>query len=386
MLLLLACSPWIMVGFYMAGWIRMPRDLPPAPPMRGAGGARPPRVSIIVPARNEERSIGSCVESLTKQEYPDFEVLVVDDRSEDRTAAIVRSLPLGNASRVTIVEGTPLPDGWFGKPWACQQGGEAATGELLLFTDADTIHAPDLLPRVVAALEEDRADALSLVGRQILGTFWERVIQPQIFGLIGMRFPRLDRVMGGGRWRDAVANGQYMILTRRSWEELGGHGSVRHEVVEDVRMAQELVRRGNRLTIRRAEEAFATRMYQSLSELVNGWTKNVATGTRQTALPGVGSVAVPALLSLILILWVVPPVVLLAGATGVIPGSDWLPWAGFATLSGVLIWSGASWRMGVFPLYGVFYPLGAAMTAFILLRSWVRGSRRIEWKGRRYST
>jgi chlorobactene glucosyltransferase len=297
-------TPWIVLGAFMAFGIRFPRPLPPPPAPDGAGR---PRVSIVVPARNEEHNIGRCLSSLTAQEYPDFEVLVVDDRSEDRTAAIVRKHPTGNAHRVVLVEGRPLPPGWFGKPWACQQGAEAATGDLLLFTDADTIHAPLLLARSVAALQEDRADALSLVGRQIMETFWERVVQPQIFTLIGMRYTRLDRPVDGGRWTAAVANGQYMLLTRPALEGMGGHAAVKHEVVEDIRMAQELVRGGGRITIRGAEDALGTRMYRNLRELVDGWTKNLFTGARQAAPRGLGAVAVPAILLHLVVLWLLPP-------------------------------------------------------------------------------
>jgi chlorobactene glucosyltransferase len=374
-------TPWIVLGAFMAFGIRFPRPLPPPPAPDGAGR---PRVSIVVPARNEEHNIGRCLSSLTAQEYPDFEVLVVDDRSEDRTAAIVRKHPTGNAHRVVLVEGRPLPPGWFGKPWACQQGAEAATGDLLLFTDADTIHAPLLLARSVAALQEDRADALSLVGRQIMETFWERVVQPQVFTLIGMRYTRLDRPVDGGRWTAAVANGQYMLLTRPALEGMGGHAAVKHEVVEDIRMAQELVRGGGRITIRGAEDALGTRMYRNLRELVDGWTKNLFTGARQAAPRGLGAVAVPAILLHLVVLWLLPPLVLLAALAGWL-GAGMLLWSGVTTLLSVLLWVAGSLKMRVPPAYGLAYPLGAGAAALIVARSWIRGSRRIEWKGRRYA-
>lgn len=374
-------TPWIVLGAFMAFAIRFPRPLPPPPP---PDGSVRPRVSIVVPARNEEHNIGRCLATLTAQDYPDFEILVVDDRSEDRTAALVREHPGGNARRVVLVEGRPLPPGWFGKPWACQQGADVASGELLLFTDADTVHAPDLLARSVAALEEDRADALSLVGRQIMETFWERVVQPQIFTLIGMRYTRLDRPVDGGRWTEAVANGQYMLLTRPGLEGMGGHAAVKHEVVEDIRMAQELVRGGGRITVRGAEDALGTRMYRNLRELVDGWTKNLFTGARQAAPWGLGAVAMPAILVHLVVLWLLPPLVLLAALAG-LAGEGVFLWAGVTTLISALLWAVGSRKMQVPPGYGLAYPLGAAATAFIVARSWIRGSRRIEWKGRRYA-
>lgn len=366
----------------MALGIRFPRPLAPAP---GAGPPPSlPRVSIVVPARNEEHNIGRCLAGLTAQDYPDFEVLVVDDRSEDGTAAVVRAHPAGNARRLEVVEGRPLPPGWFGKPWACRQGSDASTGELVLFTDADTVHAPDLLARAVAALREDRADALSLVGRQLMESFWERVVQPQVFSLIALRYPRLDRPVDGGRWRDAVANGQYILLSREALDRLGGHEAVRGEVVEDIRLAQELVRAGGRITVRGAEDVFGTRMYRNLRELVEGWTKNLATGARQAAPAGLSSLALPGLLVHLVGMWLVPPLVLAAAVAG-LTGPGLLLWAGAATGMSAVLWMAGSVRMGAPVLYGLAYPLGAAVTAFMIVRSWVRGSRRIEWKGRRYA-
>lgn len=401
---LLLTLPWIATGAFLAFGIRFPRPLPPAPLRDGpehpvpdgpasAGISRAPTpqepagsplVSVIVPARNEEHNILRCLEGLTAQQGVRVEVLVVDDRSDDRTAELARSVPPGRAERVEVITGRELPPGWFGKPWACQQGAEAARGEILLFTDADTVHGPDLLARSVAGLREDGADVLSLVGRQLMETFWEKVVQPQVFTLIGMRFPRLDRPVEGRRWAHAVANGQYLLVTRQAYDAVGGHEAVKGEVVEDVRLAQELTRGGFRLTVRGAEDALATRMYRNLGELVQGWMKNMYTGATQLAPPHLRRVAIPLILLILLGLWVAPPLVLVGAlAGGGSPGV--LAWAGTATGAGLAIWSAGSVRMGASAIYGLFYPLGAATAALILARSWLRGGRRIEWKGRRYA-
>ena len=145
-------------------------------------------MSVVVPARDEAVNIGSCVASLAASTYPDFELVVVDDRSSDGTATLARAMGPGNARALRVLDGTELPEGWLGKPWACAQGAAGATGELLLFTDADTVHGPDLLGRAVAALEEDRADLLTVTGRQLMGSFWERLVQPQIFLMMIFRF------------------------------------------------------------------------------------------------------------------------------------------------------------------------------------------------------
>ncbi len=194
MVILLLLLPWMALGAFALLRIRLPVKLPAvagaahptapgregemAPASSGApAGADHPAetslVSIVVPARNEEATIEACLRSLTSQDYPAFEILVVDDQSSDRTAEIVRGIPRGRAREVRLVPGAPLPQGWFGKPWACAQGAALARGSRILFTDADTVHAPGLLARAVAGLEEDRADVLTLLGRQVMETFWE---------------------------------------------------------------------------------------------------------------------------------------------------------------------------------------------------------------------
>ncbi|TVP74892.1 MAG: glycosyltransferase [Gemmatimonadales bacterium] len=403
-----ALLPWIAVGVYMAFFIREPRPLPPAPDASApdaagpdaagpdaAGPAHAPDVpppadtlvSIIVPARNEARVIERCVASLTRLEGAGqgirHEIIVVDDGSTDDTAARVEALDPGTAMSLRLLPGEPLPDGWFGKPWACMQGARAARGDLLLFTDADTVHEPTLLIRALAGLREDDLDALSLLGHQEMGTFAERLVQPQVFALIGVRFRGLDQPVDRSRRRHAIANGQFILVRREAYDAIDGHGAVRGEVVEDLRLAQEIVDRGYRLAVRLGEDVFSTRMYTSLGELVDGWTKNVATGARQAAGP-LAPVALPGLLLFLVGIWLLPPATLLLGLAAGWGGAV-LAWAGTATLFCVLIQVGVYGRLGSHWWMGMIYPAGTAVVALILVRSWIRGDRRIEWKGRRYS-
>lgn len=399
--------PWLLLGFFMAFAIREPRPLPSSPrPSTGAPDpvtSSPstagdsagkddsvPLVSIIVPARNEARNIERCLETLGRLDYPAFEVVVVDDRSDDDTASLARQVASGNAEAIRVVEGMPLPEGWFGKPWACRQGAEVARGDFLLFTDADTTHEPSLLSRAMAALRQDGARVLSLLGNQEMETFPEKLVQPQIFALIGLRFRRLDRVLTRERWQDAIANGQYVLVEASAYTSIGGHEAVRGEVVEDLRLAQELVRAGHPLTVRLARDAFATRMYTSLGEVVNGWTKNVAVGARQASGPFRG-IILPAILFFVAVAWLLPPVVLLGLGAAVAVGGPagvsfpLLLWAGVATFCTVAIWAGVYRQFGASPAFALIHPLGGAVVLLIVARSWLRGEGRIEWKGRRYS-
>ena len=144
---------------------------------------RTPRVSVLVPARNEEHNIEACMTSLLKQEYPDFEVIVLDDHSTDNTLSILTHL-VKRDNHLQIIEGRPLPDGWLGKHWACHQLDRATTGELILFVDADTRHTPDMLLDSVSALLAERADLVTAFPRKEMVTWGERLLVPVIgFGI-----------------------------------------------------------------------------------------------------------------------------------------------------------------------------------------------------------
>jgi chlorobactene glucosyltransferase len=326
-----------------------------------------------------ERVLGS----LTASDHPDFEVLLVDDRSGDATGELARALPRGNARRLEVVSGEELPEGWIGKPWACAQGARYARGDLLIFTDADTVHGPELLTRAVAGLEEDGADALTVIGRQIMGGFWERLVQPQVFASMLLRYPDQRRPLPPRRWRGAIANGQYLLFRRAAYDAIGGHAAVAGEVVEDLKLAQRLVRAGLTLSVRRAEDALGTRMYRSLAELVAGWSKNILLGGLATVPPGPLRALMPgAAVAAGLGLWILPPVGLLAALLGA-GGSALLVWSGLVTGIGTLFWAAVAARAGAPPLYGALYPLGAAVTTWIFLRAWIRGPR-VSWKGREY--
>lgn len=381
---LLALLPWIGFGVLAALRLREPLTLGDSGPPSPA-----PFVSVVIPARDEAQNIGACVRSLAASSYPGFEIIVVDDRSEDDTGAIVQALAAGNATDIRLVQGQALPEGWFGKPWACWQGAEIAKGELILFTDADTVHGPALLLHAVGDLFRSGASALSLVGDQTMETFWERVVQPQMFFLIALRYPNPRRLYrtplkGKERWPDAIANGQYILFKKTAYAVVGGHRAVREEVVEDLRLAQHLVREGQGLLLRDARGRFSTRMYRSLRELVEGWSKNVWIGSRQSVRGPGGALLLPSGILALLVLWVLPPVVLAATLGGWIGGAV-LPWAAAATGVGVSFWSVGSARFGAPWYYGFAAPIGAFATCFILARSLIRG-RRIEWKGRRYES
>ena len=257
-----AFAPWIALVAYILIKVRLPRPLP----VVDATDRAAPLASVIVPARNEERSIRSCVESICASDYPDFEVIVVDDGSDDATLELARAIPPNHARRVVVVEGHPL------------------------------------------------------LGRQIMETFWERLLQTHMMAAIIFRFPNPSKPRPPERWRGAIANGQFMLFDRGVYDEIGGHEAVKGEIVEDQRLAQILCRSGKRLTVRAAETVFATRMYRSLDESIKGWSKNLSLAARQAVPPWAVPIVMPAGIVVSILIWIAPPrgpaAIALRGRTG----------------------------------------------------------------------
>lgn len=243
----------------------------PRLPLREAPGSGP-SVSVLVPARNEERVIERCVRSLLAQRYPDFEVIVLDDRSTDGTAAIVANLARAD-QRLRVLQGQPLPAGWVGKCWACQQAANVARGAWLLFVDADTHHHPLMLASAVAYGEEQRADLLSLAPYQELGTFWERTLLPGIIAIILTVGGTLVDV-NDPRRKVAKAIGQFMLFRSETYRRIGGHECVRDEIVEDFALARRTKGTGHHLLVADGADLVSTRMYRSLGEIWDGFSKN----------------------------------------------------------------------------------------------------------------
>ena len=196
---LLWSLPWIAPPVAVIVRSLKSRSLDDTPEAVGPNG---PLVSVIIPARNEARNIERCVRSVLATTYPNLEVIVVDDHSTDGTRDIARRIAAGD-QRLAVIPAPDLPPGWFGKQWACASGALVASGSLLCFTDADTTHAPDLLPRSVNEMRARHVDLLTVAGAQEMRGFWERIIQPQLFALLSaaLLFPRWRHRMCFGRRR-----------------------------------------------------------------------------------------------------------------------------------------------------------------------------------------
>lgn len=227
-----------------------------------------PSVSVIVPARNEECCLGSCLSSLATQAGIDFEIIVVDDGSSDRTREIARSF-----AGVQVIDTPSLPPGWSGKNNALVAGAAAARGEWLLFTDADTTHLPGSLAGSVAEAKKLGVDMLSYSPRQEVHGFWEKAVMPVVFAELAATYR--PALVSNPKSRAAAANGQYLLISRDAYDAVGGHAAIADTLLEDVSLAR-VVKASGRNIFLRGSDTVRTRMYRSLSQLVEGWTKNLA--------------------------------------------------------------------------------------------------------------
>nr|WP_275422747.1 glycosyltransferase family 2 protein [Paenibacillus mucilaginosus] len=346
-------------------------------PSRSGSGHALPHVSILVPARDEEHNIVRCLESLLRQEYPSFEVICLDDGSKDRTPQLLAELQL-RYPKLRVLEGADLPEGWVGKCFACHRLSEAADGRWLLFTDADTVHDPDMLAAHLRTALAREAGLLTgfprVISRHALG--W--LTLPMLFFVIALHLP-LRRVEGARDPRFTAAHGAFMLYRRDVYDRIGGHAAFRGALVEDMEMARAVKAAGEALVLCDITERTGCEMYRHPAQIWDGFAKNL--------FPGLGR-STPLLAGLLLFytLFYIAP---LPAAAVLLPLGE-RP-AALAFLAVFLL--GALQKAAVdrhFRVPGPWFLLvPASFTVLVLLavRSWFLAFRGRDyvWKGRRYT-
>lgn len=226
----------IMVGisgvwvYFFAYMTKSFRQAPKLESFDRAGATRLPRVSVILPARNEELYIARCLDSLLAQDYSNFEIIAINDSSTDRTGEIMKEYA-GKDPRVMHVDAPAKPEGWAGKNWACHEGYVRAKGEVLLFTDADTEHSPSAMSLAVGQLVSQNLDALTAVPRLICNDFWTKITLPALATFLHTRFSPLR--VNDPNTKTGYFFGSFFVITRSTYEAVGTHAGVRQELVED---------------------------------------------------------------------------------------------------------------------------------------------------------
>jgi glycosyltransferase involved in cell wall biosynthesis len=356
---------WAVLAFWVVALATTILNLLTVPKLRPRQPRRSPRVSVIVPARDEERSIERTVRALLAQTYPELEIIVVNDRSVDATGAI-----LARFDGITVVDNEEPPPGWLGKPWALHQGSLRATGELLLFVDADVIYQPGLVAEAVAHFETRDVALLSLFPRLELRGFWEHVAMPNLamfaFTFLPLWLGNRTRIV-----RLAIGGGTGNLVRREAYLAAGGHEALQDAVIDDVGLARLMRREGHRTEIVRAEQGVSVRMYHGLREIVDGFTKNAF------AVFGYSYLAVLPGLVLATIAHLLPYAVALTGNRLA------LLTVGVIALTRAILFRAVGYRLDN-ALFA--HPLMIVIWFAILLRSvWLTGiRRRLHWRGRTY--
>jgi chlorobactene glucosyltransferase len=337
-----------------------------------------PSLSIIVPARNEERQIERCVRSLLATRHPNFEVIAVDDQSADATGEILKRIA-AREPRLALLAGAPLPAGWVGKPWALTQGARVARGEWLLFTDADTEHHPLAASSALRFAIDRGYGVVSLLTDQETVGAAERVFLPTILFVILLGIGALDDINDPRKRDTAIFNGQYVLASREAYRAIGGHAAVRGAVAEDLELARLFKRDGRFRTFLAGGSALVrTRMYRSFAEIWRGFLKNFALGARGHSARALAGVTLLACVSPF------SPILLLV----LVVDRAWIAAGALALAMAVVIAIAESglrdmrFRAGS----GFFIPLGLALTLAIFSASLflICTGRGVQWRGRRY--
>jgi chlorobactene glucosyltransferase len=341
-----------------------------------------PLISVIIPARNEQRNIRHCISSVLRQDYPNFEIICVDDHSSDGTAGILAELAESNPS-LQVIHGAELPAGWAGKPHALVQGVALARGEWLCFMDADTFASPELLRASYHIALRLQADMFSILTAQVLGSFWERAVLPLVFLGLSFGFPA-KRVNDPSR-PDAISNGQFILIRRQAYEAIGGHSAVIDRIDEDRALALLAKQAGKRLVLADGRQVASTRMYTSLGEMWEGWTKNIYLGLLDKLwLLSFGALLGLAV-SILLPAWLIGSIAWLISGAGaaamVVAGEALVMWA-FLLAKRLQACRG----FGIPGWYAFTFPMGAFIFTAMMLASAVNviSGRGVTWKGRRY--
>lgn len=329
---------------------------------------REKKVSILVPARNEERNIARVLNSLILQKYPNLEIIILDDNSTDATAAIASEYALRD-SKIKVLSGSDLAQAWLGKNWACKQLADIATGDILIFTDADNFHHPDAVSNTLSAMEKLNLDMLSAFPQQKTSSFWEKLIVPMIDLIVYSGL-----ILWSSRYIPhkafAAANGQWIAVKKDAYDKIGGHAAVKHHIVEDVALARCFKQKGHKTLVAAGTGIVFGKMYDSFCEIWFGLSKNLFGLTNFKSLPFLGLMSGLFAISLL-------PFILLFSQK-------------FFQFALIMIAANLVWKI----LLAVFYkhnflsvalfPLAALVFIAIGINSFIQSKwGELQWKGRR---
>ncbi len=341
-----------------------------------------PKVSIILPARNEEEFIGKCLDSLIKQDYKNYEIIVIDDSSEDSTGKIILEYAK-KYPKIIPVSARPKPDEWMGKNWACMEGYSKATGELLLFTDADTKHAENVITLAVSHLNSFDLDALSAIPKMITLDFWTNITLPMISTFLHTRFSALN--VNNPAKKTGYFFGSFFILKKTTYQEIGMHEGVKHEIIEDGALGKKVKEAGYKMKMVRAEHLIDAIWARDKSTLWNALKRLMIPLYLQN-----GKIAIGIFFAILFLLFVPFPIFVISSSLPIETVSA-KTLCITSAIASILIYVGAiievkvglKLKLG----YAIFAPLGSFVVVLGFLSGLLQAKRTssVTWRGRNYS-
>jgi chlorobactene glucosyltransferase len=334
----------------------------------------PPRISVLIPARNEEARLRPCLSTLSDSDYPILEILVLDDHSTDGTAQLIEQRTKGD-SRIRLLSGKPLPEGWVGKPWACHQLSKEAKGDYLLFVDADTRFSDITIAQAVNLAHQEKADLISLWPYLESLTWSERLVIPFVHLFILFYLPHWAK---GSLRCFGAANGQFVLFRRDAYEKIKGHESVHNHMVEDIAIARNMRAAGFKvLNLDGTNPGHSIalvrcRMYTRFLEVWEGFTKNLYPSFDKN---------LPAFLlfqGIQIMIFLIPFILLFT------PYRTPLVWTEVGIILALRLSVAHRFRQSY--LGAILHPIGQILIITIALNSWLQSLRgRLPWKGRHYA-
>jgi chlorobactene glucosyltransferase len=371
---------WIYFIGYM---IKSLKQSPTLEPINKSIMSKVPKVSVILPARNEEKYIAKCLDSLLNQDYQNFEIIAINDSSTDRTIDIMCQYAM--QSTLVVVNSKPKPDGWAGKNWACYQGYLKATGDVFLFTDADTVHSPSTMSLAVANLVELDLDALTAIPKLLCKDIWSKMTLPVLSNFLHSRFSALR--VNDPKTKTGYFFGSFFIITRRTYEAIGTHKIVRHELVEDGALGNRVKEGKFRMKMVRGEchiDAIWARDFKTLWDGLRRLMVSIYSQDRNRA--SLMAVAVFFLLFEPFLLF--PYSLLMYRAVNDLVSQILLD-MNLATIAVIFLANAIQSKFGLFqnPLYALASPLGGALISFCFFSSIIDAKKRgaVSWRDRQYT-
>lgn len=341
-----------------------------------------PKVSIILPARNEEEFLGKCLDSLIDQDYKDYEIIVIDDSSEDSTGKIISEYAKKDP-KVIHVSAREKPEGWMGKNWACMEGYRKATGELLLFTDADTTHKKNVISLAISHLLSFELDALSTIPKMLTFDFWTNITLPMISTFLHTRFSALN--VNNPSKKTGYFFGSFFILKKSTYEQVGMHEGVKHEIIEDGALGKKVKESGYKMKMVRGEHLVEAVWARDKNTLWNALKRLMIPLYLQS-----GKIAIGIFFAVLFLLFVPFPIF----ATSILLPAETISskiLCVMAFTASVLIYIGAviEAKIGLELKFGyaVFAPLGSLVVILGFLSGLLQAKKTssVTWRGRSYS-